>query len=101
MASQLSANRHSAARNTILLWLSAAIALACVMIVVTYHALRDDPVGAVASEPLMSKRNATISERDRALLARRMTDSTADVARAHDSAVSAATKAATAPAEAN
>ena len=95
MASQFQFARHVTARNTILLWLSGAMLIAGVVVLVAYHALRDESAQAAPPSPLMSTRNATAPLRNPQGVrpAARVTDSTADVARAHDTAVASAVKA--------
>lgn len=92
MASQFRSARHVAARNTILLWLAGVIVFAGVGILLTYHALRDSSVYAARMTPLMSERDAVRpAPALKSVQVRRPTDASADIARAHSSAVASAT----------
>ena len=86
------AARHLAARNTILVGLGGVIAIATLVVLMTYHELRDTSMQMVAPAPLLTKRHPSAPERFAVLKAnaRRASDSTADVALAHRKAVAAA-----------
>lgn len=91
MAAELQAERHITARNTILFWLGALIAVACIAVLVTYHMLREDPVGhGITAAPIMSKRDSTMPARVKLPVKPKPTAESAQVAAAHRSAVAAA-----------
>lgn len=96
MASHVRTERHTAARNTILLWLAGVILFAGIGLLLTYHALRDGSVYASSTTPLMSERDQTHPAPTLKAVKVRQTDAAADIARAHSSAVALA-KSAVAP----
>ncbi|WP_374593227.1 hypothetical protein [Sphingosinicella sp.] len=91
MASHVRTERHTAARNTILLWLAGVILFAGIGLLLTYHALRDSSIYASTMTPLMSERDQTRPASNlKTVQVRRQTDAAADIARAHSSAVASA-----------
>ena len=103
MASHVRTERHTAARNTILLWLAGVILFAGIGLLLTYHALRDSSIYDSTMTPLMSERDQTRPATTLKTVKVRQTDAAADIARAHSSAVASAksdAEAAAQPAEA-
>lgn len=94
MASHVRTERHTAARNTILLWLAGVILFAGIGLLLTYHALRDSSIYASTMTPLMSERDQTAPAPTLKTVKVRQTDAAADIARAHSSAVASAKSAA-------
>jgi len=90
MASHVRTERHTAARNTILLWLAGVILFAGIGLLLTYHALRDSSIYASTMTPLMSERDQTRPASTLKTVKVRQTDAAADIARAHSSAVASA-----------
>ena len=90
MASHVRTERHTAARNTILLWLAGVILFAGIGLLLTYHALRDSSIYASTMTPLMSERDQTSPAPTLKTVKVRQTDAAADIARAHSSAVASA-----------
>ncbi|MBB4630657.1 hypothetical protein [Sphingosinicella soli] len=90
MASHVRTERHTAARNTILLWLAGVILFAGIGIILTYHALRDSSLYANTMTPLMSQKDQVRPAPTLKPVAVRQTDAAADIARAHSSAVALA-----------
>lgn len=90
MASHVRTERHTAARNTILLWLAGVILFAGIGLLLTYHALRDSSIYASTMTPLMSERDQTRPATTLKTVKVRQTDAAADIARAHSSAVASA-----------
>lgn len=83
MATQHHSARHVAAQNTILLWLAGLIVLAGIGVFVVYYELRADgrPVGPGAGFGEVQT-NASVKPA--------LTDSSAEVARAHTAAIAEA-----------
>lgn len=96
MASHVRTERHTAARNTILVWLAGVILFAGIGILLTYHALRDSSLYANTMAPVMSERDQTQPAPTlKTVKVRPPTDAAADIARAHSSAVASAKTGAT------
>lgn len=92
MATQFQLARHVAARNAILIWLSGVIMFAGIGILLTYHSLRDHSMQAVNAAPAKSTSSLANRQAGDGAVAgyKARTDSAADIARAHNSAVEAA-----------
>ena len=90
MASHVRTERHTAARNTILVWLAGVILFAGIGLLLIYHALRDSSIYATPMTPLMSERDQTRPAPNLKAVKVRQTDAAADIARAHSSAVASA-----------
>jgi hypothetical protein len=96
MTSHVRTERHTAARNTILLWLAGVILFAGIGIILTYHALRDSSIYANTGAPVMSARDQVRpAPMLKVVKVRAPTDAAADIARAHTSAIASAKSIAT------